>query len=128
MFKINPKTDEADNLNHNDDHSELGSVEAGLTFIPTTAFFLLVMQLVISGSFQVVETMNLQSAVTKYAFSQEWNLRDHEPKQRDLNVSYEELPGGGALILADSQITTPQITNLIRTGPKMKSQALAITE
>ena len=30
--------------------SDEGSVEAGLTLIPTTAFFLLVMQLVITGS------------------------------------------------------------------------------
>lgn len=128
MYKMNPQTVEEDNWNHNDDHSELGSVEAGLTFIPTTAFFLLVMQLVISGSFQVVETMNLQSAVTKYALGQEWSLKEDQAKQRGLNVNYEDLPGGGTLILTDSQITTPQITNLIRTGPKMKSQALAISE
>lgn len=123
-----PKLFKVDNVPAHCDNSDRGSIEAGLTFIPTTAFFLLVMQLVISGSFQVVETMNLQSAVTKYALGKDWSLRDDEGKQRGLNVSYEQLPGGGKLILADSRISTPQVTNLIPTGPKMNSQALAISE
>ena len=108
--------------------SENGSIEAGLAFIPTTAFFLLVMQLVISGSFQVVETMKLQSAVTKTALGKQWALTDDSPQQRAMSLDFETLPGGGELLLANSQISTPQISNLIGLRPKVKSQALAISE
>jgi hypothetical protein len=118
-------------------NSEDGSVEAGLTFIPTTAFFLLVIQLVISGSFQVFETMNLQSLVTKVALGEESELVRNGSTGNgltgngvDSGIEYtkESLPGGGEVILVNSKISTPQISNLLGGKVVMKAQAMAISE
>jgi hypothetical protein len=133
-------------------NSEDGSVEAGLTFIPTTAFFLLVIQLVISGSFQVFETMNLQSLVTKVALGEESELVRNGWTENgstgdgltgdgltgngltgngvDSGIEYtkESLPGGGEVILVNSKISTPQISNLLGGKVVMKAQAMAISE
>lgn len=130
--------------NYMPENSEEGSVEAGLTFIPTTAFFLLVMQLVLSGSFQIVESMNLQSFVTKQAmsgntalgitgelsrnFAKQGNSAGLGSGARVFDFEYRPLPGGGELILANSEIVTPLISHLIALRPKMKTQALAINE
>lgn len=122
--------------------SEDGSVEAGLTFIPTTAFFLLVIQLVISGSFQVFETMNLQSLVTKVALGEESELVRNGWTENgstgdgstgngvDSRIEYtkESLPGGGEVILVNSGVSTPQISNLLGGKAVMKAQAMAISE
>ncbi len=99
---------------------EAGSVEAGMTFIPTTAFFLLVIQLVISGSFQVFETLQLQNFVTRSALGQELPL--------DGDLQSEFLPGGGELVVAKSKVKVPMISNLISVAPVMKIQAVAIAE
>lgn len=112
--------------------SEDGSVEAGLTFIPTTAFFLLVIQLVISGSFQLFETMNLQSLVTKVALGEESEIVRNGSTGNgvDSGIEYtkESLPGGGEVILVNSKISTPQISNLLGGKAVMKAQAMAISE
>ena len=44
---------------------EKGSVEAGLVLIPTTLFFLMVIQIIIVGSWQVIERSNLHDLVIR---------------------------------------------------------------
>lgn len=44
---------------------EEGSVEAGLTIIPTTLFFLLVLQIVLAGSWQVMERSRLHDLILR---------------------------------------------------------------
>ena len=41
--------------NNEANNNEAGSVEAGMALIPTTIFFLLILQIVIAGSWQVLE-------------------------------------------------------------------------
>ena len=108
--------------------SERGSIEAGLTIIPTTAFFLLTLQLVISGSYQVVETMKLQSMVTKFALGDKSEGEQQAYLNRTLNYKYQSMPGGGELILANSEISSPRVSNLITQKPLMKAEAIAISE
>ena len=45
------------------DRDEVGSVEAGMALIPTTIFFLLILQIVLAGTWQVIE----RSRVHDYA-------------------------------------------------------------
>lgn len=45
--------------------SERGSVEAGLVLIPTTIFFLMILQIVTAGSWQVLERTNLHDLVIR---------------------------------------------------------------
>ena len=108
--------------------NDRGSVESGLTLIPTTAFFLLILQLVLSGSFQVIEVMNLQSYVTRKALGQQ--MPSELYKSREASYESEEfgLPGGGRMIAAESELGTPQLSNLIMFKPKVKAQAIAIEE
>lgn len=44
---------------------DTGSVEAGLVLIPTTIFFLMVIQLIVAGSWQVLERSNLHDLVIR---------------------------------------------------------------
>lgn len=108
--------------------SEQGSIEAGLTFIPTTAFFLLVLQIVISGGFQVAERASLQNVVTRGALGDSRWAELFEAKNRVVNSESISLPGGGELILASSEISTPRVTNFLTGYPRMKVEAIAIRE
>lgn len=115
--------------------SDRGSIESGLTIIPTTAFFLLILQLVISGSFQVVDAMNLQNYVTRQALGQQEQIdfyKSREVAGKEKNLAYKEarfnLPGGGSFIVATSATETPQLSTLIGFKPKVKAQAIAIEE
>ncbi|MEN9517207.1 MAG: hypothetical protein RLZZ159_1073 [Actinomycetota bacterium] len=101
----------------------------------------------ISGSFQVFETMNLQSLVTKVALGEESELVRNGWTENgstgdgltgngltgngvDSGIEYtkESLPGGGEVILVNSKISTPQISNLLGGKVVMKAQAMAISE
>ena len=47
-----------------DNHDlESGSVESALSLIPTTAFFLLVLQLMLSGSWQLLDKIDISNAM-----------------------------------------------------------------
>lgn len=115
-----------------------GSIESGLTIIPTTAFFLLILQLVLSGSLQVMETMNLQSHVSRVALGQQDSMvfngiNKSELRQFQLDqVKYEsgelDLPGGGKLFSVNSVVDTPHLSNLLGFKPKVRAQAIAIEE
>ena len=108
------------------DSREEGSIEAGLTLIPTTAFFLLVLQFVVAGSVKTVETMNLQSWLNRTALY----AIDGEIPARVLS---SPLPGGGELLMADSISEVPAF---VATGsalggerdPEVSLQAVAIRE
>lgn len=108
--------------------TDRGSVESGLTIIPTTAFFLLILQLVLSGSFQVIEVMNLQSYVTRQALGQKELIQFNHSNRVTYRSEELNLPGGGRLIAANSVLATPQLSNLIGFKPKVKAQAIAIGE
>lgn len=108
--------------------SEAGSIEAGLTIIPTTIFFLVVLQIVISGSFQVVGNMNLQNLVTRKALGAPVATELTSLNGAQISYQVEDLPGGGELITAKSFVTTPLLSSLIALNPTMKTQALAIKE
>ena len=128
------------------DNDEEGSIEAGMTLIPTTVFFLLALQLVVAGTFKTVETINLQSWINRNAlysidgtpqdglessgqsFSSGPSIDGQSRKFRSL-----QLPGGGELLLAQSMSKTPVITSFAMPiansgGLMMKSEAIAIRE
>lgn len=105
---------------------EEGSVEAGLMFIPTTAFFLLVLQLVIAGSMQTIETMNIQSWLNKSAL---YGLDGEISEQ----IERSTLPGGGELLTLKHRTSVTNISSFTgslaqKEGFKVSSQTLAIRE
>lgn len=51
------------------DVSEKGSVDAGLTLIPTTIFFLVLLQVILAGSWQVVERAKLHDLLIRESIS-----------------------------------------------------------
>lgn len=110
----------------NVDWTEEGSIEAGLTLIPTTAFFLLVLQLIMTGSLKTVETMKLQSWLNKSALY----AVDGELSSRIISSA---LPGGGELLFANGESNAP---SLVTTGkgftadalPSVSFEAIAVRE
>ncbi|MFM8752249.1 MAG: hypothetical protein ACKOEB_03515 [Actinomycetota bacterium] len=108
------------------DHEEDGSIEAGLTLIPTTAFFLLVLQLVVAGSVKTVETMKLQSWLNRSALY----AIDGELSRK---ISSAPLTGGGEILTVNEETRVPTISSLVdpfttREGANATLQALAIRE
>jgi hypothetical protein len=59
------------NLNESGTLEEAGSVEAGLALIPTTIFFLLILQIVIAGSWQVLERSKVHDVAIRSMISPE---------------------------------------------------------
>lgn len=109
-----------------DIHDDEGSIEAGLTLIPTTAFFLLVLQLVVAGSVKTAETMKLQSWLNKSALY----AVDGELSSRIMSSA---LPGGGELLFADGGLSAPSIAATGRgftkeAMPKVSVEAIAVRE
>jgi hypothetical protein len=105
---------------------EEGSVEAGLLFIPTTAFFLLLLQLVVAGSMQTIETMNIQSWLNKSAL---YGL-DGDVTEK---IERSSLPGGGEVLTLKQRTSVPRISSFPRTfnqeeGLKVATFALAVRE
>lgn len=106
--------------------NEEGSVEAGLTFIPTTAFFLLVLQLVVAGSIKTIESINAQSWLNKSALY----AIDGEISEQ---IERSSLPGGGELLTIKQKTSVPRISSFTETfthndAMKVTSEALAIRE
>jgi hypothetical protein len=93
-------------------HHEEGSIEAGLTLIPTTAFFLLVLQLVVVGTYKTVETLNLQSWLNKSAlFAIDGSSENKYVGGKVNALKSFQLPGGGELLLAESTSAPPIISS-----------------
>jgi len=106
--------------------NEEGSVEAGLTFIPTTAFFLLVLQLVVAGSIKTIESMNAQSWLNKSALY----AMDGEISEQ---IERSSLPGGGELLTIKQKTSVPRISSFSgafdqEEGLKVATLALAVRE
>jgi hypothetical protein len=108
--------------------NERGSIEAGLTFIPTTAFFLLVLQLVLASGIQVAERISLQNIVTRSALGDSRSTELFAMKDRDIRTESMSLPGGGELILVNSEVSSPRVSNFLAGNPRMKAEAIAIRE
>ena len=107
---------------------ERGSIEAGLTFIPTTAFFLLVLQLVISSGVQIAEKISLQNVVTRSALGDSKYSELFAMENRSVRTESVPLPGGGELILASSEVSSPRVSNFLTSNPRVKAEAVAIRE
>lgn len=109
-------------------HPEEGSIEAGLTIIPTTLFFLMVIQLVISGSFQLVETIDLQSTLSRTAlFGSEGSEFTFE-HSRIVTQKSVEIPGGGELLMARSTTNIPRISSLAPNDLRTWSDVVVVRE
>lgn len=90
---------------------EEGSIEAGLTLIPTTAFFLLVLQLVVVGTYKTIENLNLQSWLNKSALFAIDGSSENKYVGGKINaINSFQLPGGGELLLAESTSAPPIIS------------------
>ena len=90
---------------------EEGSIEAGLTLIPTTAFFLLVLQLVVVGTYKTIENLNLQSWLNKSALFAIDGSSENKFVGGKINaIKSFQLPGGGELLLAESTSAPPIIS------------------
>ncbi|NBN91740.1 MAG: hypothetical protein EB009_02495 [Actinobacteria bacterium] len=115
----------------NNRNLERGSVESALSLIPTTAFFLLIIQLMLSGSWQLLDKIDISNAVNRSAlFSKE----PGEPtlyaldSKRGIVQKVLALPGGGEIITYSSTLDIPLITSLSGQAIKMKSEGIAIRE
>jgi hypothetical protein len=82
------------------EHPENGSIEAGLTMIPATAFFL------------------LGSEGSEFAF-------EHS---RIVEEQSTEIPGGGELLMAKSSAKVPIINSLAPQDLKVTSHVLVVRE
>ena len=115
-----------------DNHDlESGSVESALSLIPTTAFFLLVLQLMLSGSWQLLDKIDISNAINRTAlFSAEAGKTAFYTldSRREIDQEVLALPGGGEIITYSSTLDIPVITNLSGSAIKMKSEGIAIRE
>jgi len=91
--------------------SERGSVEAGLAIIPTTLFFLLVLQIVLAGSWQVVERSRLHDLIIKSEISGEEVVADSLGRSR-VTVEREEISGVGDLLRYEVESEIPLFSAL----------------
>jgi hypothetical protein len=114
-----------------DQDLESGSVESALSLIPTTAFFLLILQLMLSGSWQLLDKVDITNAVNRSA------LFSRKPGEaafyaidgrREIDREVLALPGGGEIITYSSTLDIPLLTNLSGSAIKMKSEGIAIRE
>jgi hypothetical protein len=110
------------------DHSEDGSVEAGLTLIPTTAFFLLAMQLVVAGSFQVIETIDLQSTLSRTALLGSQGGEFSFERSRIVDQQSAEMPGGGELLIAKTRAKVPSVSSLAPQSTDVLSRVIVYRE
>ena len=80
---------------------ERGTVDAGLTLIPLTIFFLLIVQLVLAGQKQISEAYFLHNLVIRSQISESSNLAKVDPdnigKDRELKVNSEAVERVGLI-------------------------------
>lgn len=115
---------------------ERGSIESGLTFIPTTAFFLLLVQFITAGSFQLVEKFELQNIVTRQGLGERldqiylgnYDLAEANTDTRELDLESKALPGGGEIVIIKSNADAPRVTDIFKVDLKMKTEAIAVKE
>jgi hypothetical protein len=79
---------------------DIGTVEAGLALIPTTLFFLLLLQVVIAGSWQVLERARIHDLAIRTSISGEI------PKSKntnDLQITNSDYGTFNLLVLRESK-------------------------
>lgn len=104
--------------------SESASVEAGLVFIPTTILFLLVLQLIVAGSWQAISNAQLDSYVTRAALSGDESTAANSG--REIRMSNERLPFGGEIIVAEATTKIPIISTFIGNLLRTRSVSIAV--
>lgn len=89
---------------------EIGSIESGLVLIPTMIFFLALIQIVIMGSFQLVDKASLHSLVIKRDIEGQFpaEIEDGFPRG-EVNFESHYIPGVGDLQIARSQRAVPTL-------------------
>lgn len=86
--------------------TENGSIEAGLVLIPTTLFFLMVIQIIVAGSWQVLERSNLHNLVIRSNITnEEIEFVANRPEKYQSNSSLE---GNSSLVESDREIFITQ--------------------
>ena len=68
---------------------EVGSIEAGLTLIPVTLLFLLLVQIVLTGSWQVQDRARLHDYVIKRQFGSSQNAISTQGLGTEISISAE---------------------------------------
>lgn len=92
--------------------SECGSVEAGLAIIPTTLFFLLVLQIVLAGSWQVIEQTRLHNLIVKSEISGDEVAADSLERSH-IVVERSEVTGIGELTRYEMRTELPGFSALL---------------
>ena len=90
-----------------DDSDIRGSVEAGLVLIPTTIFFLLVLQILLSGSWQTIERAKLHDAVIQSAIRESLIPEDAELDEEEVSYFFANSLGG------NTEVKISQESNLL---------------
>ena len=93
--------------------------------------FLLVLQLMLSGSWQLLDKIDISNAINRTAlFSAKAGERAFYAldSRREIDQEVLALPGGGEIITYSSTLDIPVITNLSGSAIKMKSEGIAIRE
>lgn len=89
---------------------EIGSVESGLVLIPTIISFLALIQIVIMGSFQLVDKASLHSLVIKQDIEGNYLAASEDGFPRgEVNFESHYIPGVGDLQIARSQRAVPTL-------------------
>ena len=113
------------------DLDERGSVEASLMLIPTTILFLLVLQIIVAGSWQSVASTRLHS----YLMSSVIDGSDTRNSYLDggsetglsrVTVREEGLPGDGELLFGSAKVKVPVISSLIGSEITMSASSIAV--
>lgn len=106
---------------------EEGSIESALTLIPLTAFFLLVMQLLIAGSWQQVELVRLHDLVARIKIDNQEDRQLAENLQAEgLSVESKRLRDGSSLIAISRMTRIPVVTSLLGKEASITATTLAI--
>jgi hypothetical protein len=125
---------------HDAVEDERGSIEAGLTLIPVTLLFLILVQLVIAGSWQVVERAKLHDYSIKSNFSTERTRDSLTESQesseiegsggtRKLTVTHRSAPGVGKITrykLESEVFTFAPFFNWLGESVKLRTEVIEI--
>lgn len=107
--------------------TEEGSVESALVLIPTTAFFLLVMQLIVAGSWQTLQGAKLDDLVNRIKIEQGDEGRfAFALKDEGVQVQSSDLPDGSRLLVVKRRVAIPILSNLVGNDAHVTTVALAI--
>lgn len=79
---------------------EMGTIEAGMALIPTTLFFILMLQVVLAGSWQVIERAKIHAVAIRSTIASETKLsKDID----DISIETKNRPYGDLHTFSKSQ-------------------------